>query len=427
MAIDANVLVFERAREEFSGAAKGRLRTAITGGFKGAWSVIVDSNVTTLLAAGLLFFFAAGPVRGFGVTLSIGVLASMFTCLVLSRVLLEALAAQPWARRHPHLTGLAGESRIRRWLMDRQPFVLRRHRRWLAGSLLSLTVAVTGIATQGLNLGVEFTGGRLIEYTTARPISADQARTIVNAAGLPRAVVQQADGTHVLIRDATISDSIKPEIEQALEAAAGTTTQVRDEFIGPSLGEELKRKALIALAVALAAQMLYLAIRFRWTFGVSAALAMAHDVALVVGLFAWLGKPIDGVFLAAVLTVIGYSINDSVVVFDRIRELLPKRRNSSFATTANLACLQTMPRTINTGIGAMFILTALTVLGGSSLTDFALALLVGIAVGTYSSMFTATPLAIELEQRSPASHTPPSGVTRQRPASASRTPARSHR
>ena len=399
MAIDANVLVFERAREEFTGTAKGRLRRATTDGFKGAWSVIVDSNVTTLLAAGLLFFFATGPVRGFGVTLSIGVLASMLTCLVLSRVLLEVLAARPWVRRHPHLTGLAGESRTRTWLMTRQPFLLRRHRRWLAGSFLALTVAVTGIAVQGLNFGVEFTGGRLLEYETDRPISADQARNAVSDAGLPRAVVQQSDGNRVLIRDAALSDTTKPAVERALEDVAGTATQVRDEFIGPSLGDELKRKALIALSIALAAQMLYLAIRFRWTFGLSAALAMAHDVVLVVGLFAWLGKPIDGVFLAAVLTVIGYSVNDSVVVFDRIRELLPKRRGADFAATANLACLQTMPRTINTGVGALFILTALTLLGGSSLTDFALALLVGIAVGTYSSMFTATPLAIELEKR----------------------------
>jgi SecD/SecF fusion protein len=402
MAVDANVLVFERAREEFTGLAHGRLRSAITRGFKGAWSAIVDSNVTTLLAAGLLFFFATGPVRGFGVTLSIGVLASMFTCLVLSRVLIESLATRPWVRRHPGLTGLAGESRTRQWLMVRRPFLLRRHRQWLAGSALALAVAVTGIATQGLNFGVEFTGGRLIEYTTAQPISADAARTAVANAGLPRAIVQQSDGNHVLIRDAAISDETKPALENALENVAGATTQVRDEFIGPSLGDELKRKALIALGIALAAQMIYLAIRFRWTFGLSAALAMAHDVALLVGLFAWLGKPIDGVFLAAVLTVVGYSVNDTVVVFDRIRELLPGRGKASFAETANLACLQTMPRTINTGIGALLILTALTVMGASSLTDFALALLIGIVVGTYSSVFTATPLAIELDRRHPA-------------------------
>jgi SecD/SecF fusion protein len=401
MAVDANVLVFERTREEYTAAGPGRLRTAITRGFRGAWSAIVDSNVTTLLAAGLLFFFATGPVRGFGVTLTIGVLASMFTCLVLSRVLLELLAARPGLRRRPAATGLAGESRTRRWLMHQRPFLLRHHRRWLAASAIAIVIAAGGIATRGLNFGVEFTGGRLVEYTTAHPVTADAARTAVASAGLPRAVVQQSDGNHLLVRDGGLNDTTKPRIERALASVGGTTTQVRDEFIGPSLGDELKRKALIALGVALAAQMLYLAIRFRWTFGVSAVAAMAHDVVLLLGIFAWLGKPIDGVFLAAMLTVIGYSVNDSVVVFDRIRELLPTRRKSPFAETANLACLQTLPRTINTGIGAMFILAALTLFGGSSLTDFALALLAGITVGTYSSVFTATPAAIELDRHFP--------------------------
>jgi SecD/SecF fusion protein len=426
MAVDANVLVFERAREEFDGKAKHQLRATISRGFKGAWTAIVDSNVTTLLAAGLLFYFAAGPVRGFGVTLSIGVLASMFTTLVLSRVLLDAMAARPSLRRHPVLTGLAGESRLRRWLTTRQPNLLRHHRRWIAGSVLALVLAGAGIASKGLNYGVEFTGGRLIEYTTTQPLTSDVARGAVAEVGLPRAVVQTSDGNRILIRDNGITDTTKSEIESALAEVGGATSQVRDEFIGPSLGDELKRKALIALGIALAAQLIYLAVRFRWTFGLSAVAAMAHDVVLLVGLFAWLGKPIDGVFLAAVLTVIGYSVNDTVVVFDRVRELLRSSRRESFAHVANLACLQTIPRTVNTGIGAVFILAALTLLGGSSLTDFALALLVGILIGTYSSMFTAAPIAIELEHHYSASSTQhqsrPRASTPRRPARAT-TPA----
>jgi SecD/SecF fusion protein len=401
MAVDANVLVFERSREESAAVGPTRLRTAVVRGFRGAWSAIVDSNVTTVLAAGLLFFFATGPVRGFGITLTIGVLASMLTCLVLSRVLLELLMSRRVVRDHPAASGLAGESRIRRWLMRREPFLLRRHRRWLAASGLAVVIAATGIGINGLNFGVEFTGGRLVEYATNQPVDAETARNVVAAAGLPRAVVQISDGKHVLVRDAGLNDTTKADIERSLSEAGGATAKIRDEFIGPSLGDELKRKALIALGLALAAQMVYLAIRFRWTFGTAAVIAMAHDVVLLLGLFAWLGKPIDGVFLAALLTVIGYSVNDSVVVFDRIRELLPQRRKHPFNLTANLACLQTLPRTINTGIGAMFILTTLTLLGGASLTDFALALLVGIGVGTYSSVFTATPLAIELDGRYP--------------------------
>jgi SecD/SecF fusion protein len=413
MAVDANVLVFERSREEAATLGPTRLRAAITRGFRGAWSAIVDSNVTTVLAAMLLFFFATGPVRGFGITLTIGVFTSMLTCLVISRVLLELLASRRIVRTHAGASGLAGESRVRQWLMRRQPSLLRRHRRWLAASAVAVMIAGAGIAVKGLNFGVEFTGGRLVEYATSSPVTAEAARVAVADAGLPRAVVQRSDGNHILVRDAGLTDSTKTRVERALDGLGGHTTKVRDEFIGPSLGDELKRKALIALGLALAAQMTYLAVRFRWTFGASAVAAMAHDVLLLVGLFAWLEKPVDGVFLAAVLTVIGYSVNDSVVVFDRIRELLPQRRKSSFAETANIACLQTVPRTINTGIGAMFILAALAILGGSSLTDFALALLIGIGIGTYSSVFTAAPLAIELDRRYPDPHRKHAPATRQ--------------
>jgi SecD/SecF fusion protein len=141
-----------------------------------------------------------------------------------------------------------------------------------------------------------------------------------------------------------------------------------------------------------------MAVRFRWTFGAAAVVAMFHDVAILLGVFAWLGKPLDGVFLAALLTVIGYSVNDSVVVFDRIRERLGRGSRESLAALANQACLQTIPRTINTGLGALFILAALFALGGATLTDFALALLVGILVGTYSSVFLAAPLAVAFER-----------------------------
>jgi SecD/SecF fusion protein len=154
------------------------------------------------------------------------------------------------------------------------------------------------------------------------------------------------------------------------------------------------------VGVALAAQLAYLSLRFPWRWGAAAVLAMAHDVVILIGLFAWLGKPVDGVFLAALLTVVGYSVNDSVVVFDRIRELVRGQRGRAhrlrvpFPRLANTACLQTVPRTVNTGLGAVFILAALATLGGDSLVDFAVALLAGILVGTYSSVFLAAPLAI---------------------------------
>lgn len=410
LAIDANVLVFERAREEYAARRAGTggetLPRSLRSGFERAWSAILDSNVTTLLAAGLLFFLASGPVRGFGVTLSIGVLASMVSALVIARVLAEWAVRRGAVQRRPALSGLAGVGRLRTWLTTSGPDLMRRSRLWLAVSAAVAAIAVSGIVVRGLDLGVEFTGGRLLAYTTAQPVSVEQARAAVADAGFPRAVVQASDaegeGESITVRTGTLSNDEAAKVEAALAEVSGGVTKQRDELVGPTLGQELRTKALIAFGVALLAQMLYLAVRFRWTFGLAAVLAMFHDVLAVVGLFAWLGRPVDGVFLAAVLTIIGLSVNDTVVVFDRVRERLRDNPSSTFASTVNAAALQTVPRTLNTGLGAMFILAALTVLGGDSLTDFALALLVGLVVGTWSSVFTASPLAVELDRRWPA-------------------------
>ena len=186
------------------------------------------------------------------------------------------------------------------------------------------------------------------------------------------------------------------------------------------LGNELRDKALIAFGIALLAQMLYLAIRFKWTFGVSAVLAMFHDVVLVVGLFAWLGKPIDGIFLAAALTIVGLSVNDTVVVFDRIRERWRGSPDDAFIEIANRACRETMPRTVNTGLGTMFILAALADPRRRLAADFAIALLVGLIVGTYSSVFTATPMLTYLQEKCPMPRS-----SRRRSCARPKTPARS--
>ena len=400
MAVDANVLVYERAREEFT-AGRGGLRGAVTTGFRRALSAIADSNVTTLLAAGLLFFLASGPVRGFGVTLTIGVLASMFSALVITRALAELAATRPALARRPALTGLHTLGRVRTWLVARKPSLYRQPRRWLAFSLLVVVLAGAGIAVRGLNLGVEFTGGRSIQYAVDQPIEVETARRAVTEAGFPTAVVQEAGDADISVRTGPIDDADQEAIRDALAAAAGGAEVISDELIGPTLGDELRRNALLALGVALLAQLAYLAIRFRWTFSTGAVGALAGNVMVVVGLFAWLGKPLDGVFLAALLTVIGYSVNDSVVVFDRVRETWTGRR-VAFAGLASDAVVQTLPRTVNTGISTLFVLTALLFLGGESLADFALALVIGIVAGTLSTVSVAVPLTTVLQERWPS-------------------------
>ncbi len=403
LAIDANVLVFERAREEYVDAPKAGLQAALTKGFNKAWSAIIDSNVTTLLAAALLFVLASGPVKGFGVTLSIGVLASMISALIVARLLTHAGLSIPWVARHPRFTGMGYTGRVRAWLDRKNPDLMSRRKVWLSISGAALILAIAGIIGPGLNLGIEFTGGRTLDYSVSKNVTVDQARQAIADAGFPDAVVQGADTADFTIRTGDISNAEEQQIEDALAAIGGEVTQVDSQRIGASLGNELRDKALIAFGIALLAQMIYLAIRFKWTFGLAAVTAMFHDVLLVVGLFAWLGKPIDGVFLAAALTIVGLSVNDTVVVFDRIRERWRGSTDRPFADLANKACVETMPRTVNTGLGAMFILAALAVLGGDSLQDFAIALLVGLIVGTYSSVFTATPILTYLQARWPMS------------------------
>jgi SecD/SecF fusion protein len=394
MAVDANVLVYERIKEEAGAGAT--TRAAARRGFQRAWTAIADSNATTLLAAVLLFFFASGAVRGFGITLTIGVLVSVFTALVVTRLMVDAILRSR-LRDRPRLLGLEVGGRFRGWIATRRPNVLRRWRRWLAGSGVVLVLAGAGIVTQGFDYGLEFSGGRLLEYDTERPADLGAVRRGVAEAGFPRAVVQESGDGNVAIRTTQLTPEEAARIEAAVAQVGGEPTVVRDEFVGPTIGNELRRKALIALGLALSAQLVYLAVRFKWSYAAGAVTAMAHDVILLLGVFAWLGKTLDGVFLAALLTVIGYSINDSVVVFDRVRELRRARPKDPLLEVANDACLETVPRTINTGLGALFILVALYVLGGETLTDFALALLIGIVVGTYSSVFTATPLAVWFE------------------------------
>jgi SecD/SecF fusion protein len=290
---------------------------------------------------------------------------------------------------------------VRKFVEERGPDLSRRGGMFLAISALVLVVSFAGVALRGLNLGVEFTGGRLLQYSTSSQLDVTAAREAVGEAGFPTAVVQvtgEGGTEEVTVRTRPIGNDEAAQIEAALKQLDPQVTKESDELVGPTLGEELRNNALIALGVALAAQLLYLAFRFRWTFGLAAVLAMLHDVVAVVGLFAWLGRPVDGVFLAAALTIIGISVNDSVVVFDRIRETWRERPGEPFAKVASRAVLQTLPRTINTGIGAMAILGALTVLGGDSLRDVSLALLAGLVVGTWSTVATAVPLAAVFER-----------------------------
>jgi SecD/SecF fusion protein len=400
MAVDANVLVYERAKEEH--AEGSSIREAISAGFKRAWTAIADANVTTLLAAILLFSFASGAVRGFGVTLTIGVVVSMFSALVVTRVFLQLVTSLSNVESRPGLMGMNVGKGFREWIAERQPDLLGSWRRWLAVSAALVTLAIAGLFVSGVNFGLEFLGGRLLEFSTSQQVEVDELRSTLADNGLPRALIQESGQGTIVIRTEQLDSAQEDMVFGVMADAGGEVDVLRDQFVGPTLGNELRNRALLALGLALLLQLVYLAFRFRWTIGFSAVASMFHDVAILIGVFAWLGKTFDGVFLASLLTVIGYSINDSVVIFDRIRENRALRPDDPLDRIANDAVLQTIPRTINTGLGAILILLSLFVLGGDTLADFALALLIGIVVGTYSSVFTAAPIAIALEERFPA-------------------------
>ncbi|MFC7326675.1 protein translocase subunit SecD [Marinactinospora rubrisoli] len=446
MAIDANVLIFERAREEHqrqervyatnksagmvdateaetaqaeAGVLSRRRRRAIppnlhkafVTGTERAWSAVLDTNITTLIAAALLFFLATGTVQGFGVTLGLGTVASMISALVIARVFVEWAVRRKVVRNHPAISGISRISKVRAWLVERNPDLMKRSALWLGITGLVVVVAVAGMVIRQPNFGVEFTGGRVMDFTVSEPISVNDAREVVADAGFPEAVVQESGDGDIAVRTGQISDAEAQQIQDALGEEAGNVDRVSDELIGPSMGNELRNKALFALVAALVLQMAYLAWRFRWSFGLATMLALAFDLVLVIGLFCWLGKPIDGVFLAALLSVIGFSVNDSVVVFDRVRDEWAHDPKSPFRRIANNAILHTLPRTVNSGIGALFILATLAIFGGSSLTDFSIAMLVGLVSGMLSTIFVATPLAIWLQKYD---RTPPPHVVREK-------------
>lgn len=399
MAVDANVLVYERAKEEH--AAGSDVGNALVAGFKRAWSAIADANITTLLAAILLIFYASGAVRGFGVTVSIGVVVSMFSALVVTRVILELLTRWSALGENPRVMGMTVGHRFLTWLEERNPDLLGGWKKWLVVSAVAVVVAVAGIVVRGTRFGLEFEGGRLIEFSVGQEIDLDELRGELAQSGIDRPLIQETGEGNIVVRTEQLTEAEETAMAEAVAALGGGAEIVRDQFVGPTLGAELRNRALIALGLALVVQLAYLAIRFRWTIGLASVASLFHDVVILIGLFAWMGKTFDGVFLAALLTVIGYSVNDSVVIFDRIRERMGLEPERPLPEIANEACLQTVPRTINTGLGAILILAALLVLGGDTLSDFALALLVGIVVGTYSSVFTATPVALALEERFP--------------------------
>ena len=277
---------------------------------------------------------------------------------------------------------------------------------YFAFSAALVIPSIISLSVWGLNLGIDFTGGTLLEYKFEQEINKDEISSSFAEKGVELSSVQGTSENTYLIRSRTLTDKEINSVEESLKAKFGNVEELRRETIGPTIGKELIRKAIIALVVAIVAIVLYIAWAFRkvpspassWRFGVSAIVALFHDVIIVVGVFSVLGHflavEVDSLFVTAILTVIGFSVHDTIVVFDRIRENLIREISPSFSETVNHSIIQTITRSLNTTVTVVFVLAAVLFFGGESIRWFIVALLSGVIVGTYSSIFTAASVLV---------------------------------
>jgi len=396
MAVDANVLIYERIREEVQ--AGRSLSSAIQAGYSKAFSAILDSNITTVIAAGFLYWFGTGPIRGFATTLIIGLMASMFTAIVVTRVIFDILAGGGWLKALP-MAHLVRETKI--------DFTGKRKFCYALSAVL-IIASIVGYARRGSErFGIDFTGGLLQEYRFSAPVTAEQLRTTLDKVGRGGAVIQEFGApTEWLIKTADDNESkVRDTIGRTREALYSDYGQeaapelVRSESVGPTVGNILRQKALWAILWSMVGILLYVSFRFRhFDFGLAGVVALAHDVIVAAGFLCLTGRPIDLTIIAALLTIAGFSINDTIVIYDRVRENFKLTRKPDLKQVINLSVNQTMGRTLLTSLTVILEVLALYFFGGEVLKDFAFCLLIGFISGVYSTVYIASALVITWRQ-----------------------------
>jgi SecD/SecF fusion protein len=411
MAVDANVLIFERIREE---QTKGKdLSGAVSTGFQKALSSIIDANLTTLLTAIVLKIFGTGPIESFATTLIIGIFSSLFAALIISRLIFEwSLNKGKGMTFDTKFTKNAFKS-LNINFLDKRKMAYVLSTVMVAGSLVLLF-------TKGISQSVEFSGGRT--YSVKFEKSAESQTEFIKSQlsssmeGASVDVKTKSSSynveitTNYLLEQENAEVTVKSKLNEALNNCkpklGGYTIEPDSRFVSSKVSDELEGSSKISIALSLLIIFAYIFIRFgKWQFSISAIVALFHDVIIVLGLFSLLGgilpfnMDIDQAFVAAILTVIGYSINDTVVVFDRIREDLSWKVESDFKSEINGALNSTLSRTINTSMTTLVVLLIIFFFGGAAIKGFIFALIIGILVGTYSSMFVATPLLVDFTKK----------------------------
>lgn len=397
LAVDANILINERIREELARGCSPR--AAVDIGFRRAYSTIVDSNVTTLIATTLLFALGSGPVRGFAVTMGLGIAISMFTAVSVVRMIMEVWVGGRKARPL-HIRPLFGF----RLLPDHTAFRFMRAR--FVGLAVSAVLSLSSLAllvVPGLNYGIDFIGGTLLEIRTEQPAKLDVLRSALNGLNLGEIALQEAGSPQqVLVRmerqpgddeaQLTASDQVKATLA---DLAPGSSIE-RVEVVGPKISSELKEAGLLAVALAAVAMLIYIWIRFEWQFAVGAIATLILDVTKTLGLFAITGMDFNLTAIAALLTLIGYSVNDKVVVYDRMRENLRLFKKMPLRELIDLSINATLARSVYTSATAFLSMLPMALAGGSAVDNFAIAMVFGIVVGASSSIFIAAPILLIL-------------------------------
>lgn len=420
MAVDANVIIYERVKEELR--AGKALRLAIADGYRNAYSAIIDGNLTTIITGLVLFFFGSGPVQGFATTLVIGLITSMLTSIFISRLIFEARLS-----RGKNISFYTGFSK--NFLQNTHIDFVRIRKYAYIISIVLVLISVCSIVFKGFTYGVDFTGGRTYVVRFDQDVTAEEVREAASNRFGETVEVKQFGGgsqmkvtTKYMIEDnSTESDKIVDQMlyealkdfyvnpityDEFISTLDNPNGIIQSDKVGPTIANDMKRDSMIAVAIALFAIFAYIAVRFKgWAWGLGGVVSTAHDAIITIGFFSLFtgilpfSLDVDQTFIAAVLTIIGYSINDSVIIFDRIREyrkLYPKRE---LYQNINDAINSTLARTVNTSGTTFIVMLAIAIFGGEVIRGFSVALLVGILVGTYSSVFVGTPIMYDLSMR----------------------------
>ena len=394
MAVDANVLIYERIREEL--ALGKSVVSSISAGYDKAFATIFDSNLTTLVAAVIMFWQGSGSIRGFAVTLTAGILVSMLTALVFTRLLLDTLAAKTKIKT------------IKMFSFFPKTKIDFMGKRYIAIGLSWTIIILSWIVLfhKGeKNFGVDFTGGTSITFAFDQKQPAEAVRAVLEKAGIKDAAIQY-HGELGVAEGAKANETLEVKVSYengntAMDAvktafAAQGYKDIANDSVGPQIGQELKKKGAMSMILALLGITIYIAFRFEFGFAIGAIVATVHDVLITIGLYCLFGRELNLTIVAALLTIIGFSVNDTIVVFDRIREniKLLHGTKASYAEISNLSINQTLSRTVLTSLTVVLTVISLLIFGGGAIFDFALTLLIGFTVGTYSSIYVATPVAL---------------------------------